>query len=187
MFAELKKLLMKRPLTITVAMLDSDEIRLNVVPHATAEDKKVNQQISYSHKSEVAAIPEAAVEALTTPLSITGAAEEIDERLPAILAEYIESHVQLQASFDRASGEIAEAVKAINERNKAKVKEKAVKKEEKSKSEDANTKPGETLPLWWTDRSVAAPGASQTRAAAPIQAVSPSTGQDISKMSEVTE
>jgi hypothetical protein len=70
----------------------------------------------------------------------------------------VESHVQLQETLDRASSEIAEAVKAIDERNKAKSKDKAVKKEEKSKSEEPKPKTDETLPLWWTDKSAAAPG-----------------------------
>jgi PRTRC genetic system protein E len=164
MFAELKKLLLKRSVTITVAGLDNEQIRVNVVPHERPEDKKANQQISYSHKGEVAPVPEDAIKALTTPLSITGAAEEIDAGLPAILSEYVESHLNLQASFDRASDEIAEAVKAIDERNKAKAKEKSAKKGCKDKDNDKEkgeeAKPDETLPLWWTDKSAAAPGAA---------------------------
>ena len=58
MFQELKSLLVKRPLTITIAMLDNEQIRLNVVPHPRPEDKKVNEQISYSHKNEVASVPD---------------------------------------------------------------------------------------------------------------------------------
>jgi PRTRC genetic system protein E len=119
MFQELKPLLEKHSLTITIALLDNEQIRLNVVPHSRPEDKKVNEQISYSHKSEVASVPDEAVKALTTPVSITGTAEEIDEKLPTVLSRYVESHVQLQNSFDRAGSEIAEAVKAIDDRNKA--------------------------------------------------------------------
>ena len=49
MFTELKQLFAMRSLTITVAAIDKDQIRVNVVPHARPEDKKVNEQISYSH------------------------------------------------------------------------------------------------------------------------------------------
>ncbi|MCU1315608.1 MAG: hypothetical protein JWN63_930, partial [Candidatus Acidoferrum typicum] len=42
MFIELKKLIAKRSLTITVAVLENEQIRVNVVPHARQEDSKVN-------------------------------------------------------------------------------------------------------------------------------------------------
>jgi PRTRC genetic system protein E len=157
-FTELKKLIAMRSLTITVAVLDDERIRINVVPHARPADSKVNEQIKYSNKSEVASVPEEAIKALTTPISITGTAEEIDAKFPAILCEYVESHVQLQETLHRASSEIAEAVKAIDERNKSRANAKTVKKEEKSKSEEPKPKADETLPLWWTDKNAAAPG-----------------------------
>src|ERR1041385_7172028 len=158
MFTELRKLLANRSLTITVALLDNSQIRVNVVPHVRPEDSKINEQIKYSNKSEVASVPEEAIKALTTPISIMGTAEEIDAKFPAILCAYVESHLQLQETLDRASSEIAEAVKAIDERNKSKANAKTVKKEEKSKREEPKPKADETLPLWWTDKTAAAPG-----------------------------
>lgn len=176
MFTELKQLLSKRSLTITVAVLDNEQIRVNVVPHARSEDNKVNEPIKYSSKSEVASVPEEAIKALTTPISITGTAEEIDEKFPAILSEYVESHVQLQGTLDRASNEIAEAVKAIDERNKAKTKDKAAKKDEKTKPEEPKPKADETLPLWWTDRTTAAPGTQpQPEPTAVVDAATPTS------------
>jgi PRTRC genetic system protein E len=152
MFVELKGLLAHRSLTITAAMLPDNEIRVNVVPSSSPEDKKANEKISYSHRDEVAAIPEQAIQALTTPVSITGTPEEIDANLPAVLSQYVESHVRLQDSLNRASAEIIEAVKAIEERNKAKKeKEKAGKKDDKNKAEEPKKKADDTLPLWWTD------------------------------------
>jgi PRTRC genetic system protein E len=169
MFTELKTILTYRTLTITVALTSDDQIRVNVVPHSRPEDKKANDQISYSHKSEVASIPEEAIKALTTPISITGTAEEIDDKLPAILSSYIESSVKLQDSLDRATSDIAAAVKAIDERNKAKSKDKQSKKDEKSKSTSAGetSKKDDNLPLWWTNPSVPAPGAA-TAASTPV-------------------
>jgi hypothetical protein len=76
-FAELKKLISTRSLAITVVVLDDEQIRVNVVPHARAADSKVNEQIKYSNKSEVASVPEEAIKALTTPISIT----ELPKRL----------------------------------------------------------------------------------------------------------
>ncbi len=188
MFTNLRKLLTKRSLTITVAVLDNEQIRVNVVPHARPEDNKVNEQIKYSTKSEVASVPEDAIKALTTPISITGTAEEIDAKFPAILSQYVESHVQLQETLDRASSEIAEAVKAIDERNKSKANAKTVKKEEKSKSEEPKLKADETLPLWWTDKSAAAPGTQpQPAATAVVDAATPAPQTLLTQSPEVTQ
>jgi PRTRC genetic system protein E len=120
MFKELQPLLARRSLTITVAALNDSTVRVNVIPHSRPEDTQVNEQIKYSHKDEVAAIPDAAVKALTTPISLTGTAEEIDAKLSDVLLQFVECHGQLQATFDRACTEISEAVKAIDERNKNK-------------------------------------------------------------------
>lgn len=163
MFTELKQLLARRSLTITVAALENEHLRVNVVPHSLPEDRKANDQIKYSHKNEVATVPDEAIKALITPLSITGTAEEIDVQFPAILSQYVESHVTLQQTLDRASSQISEAVKAIDERNKNKTKEKGTnskkeEKEEKAAKSQPETKSDETLPLWWTNASAPAPG-----------------------------
>ncbi len=166
MFQELHSLLRQRSLTITVAALNGEQIRVNIIPHSRPEDTKANDQIKYSHKDEVAGIPEAAVKALTTPISLTGTPEEIDAKLPEVLLQFVESHSQLQATFDRACTEISEAVRAIDERNKSKSKSKTSsakaeqKEDPKTNTGDGKPKPDETLPLWWTDRSVAPPGAA---------------------------
>ena len=164
MFKELQPLLAKRSLTMTIAALGDEQIRVNVIPHSRPEDTKINEQIKYSHKDEVAAIPDAAVKALTTPISLTGKAEEIDAKLSDVLLQFVESHGQLQATFDRACTEISDAVKAIDERNKNKSKAKTAgakteqKEDPKTKLDDGTAKPEETLPLWWTDKSVTPPG-----------------------------
>ena len=176
MFQELHSLLKKRSLTITIAALNGEQIRVNIIPHSRPEDSKANEQIKYSHKNEVAEIPEAAVKALTTPISLTGTAEEIDAKLPEVLVQFVESHSQLQATFDRACTEISEAVKAIDERNKNKPKSKTAsakaeqKEDPKTKAGDGKPKSDETLPLWWTDSSVAPPGAVTASGSGPSTA-----------------
>ena len=165
MLKELESLLAKRSLTITVAALAAGQVRVNVIPHSRPEDTKVNEQIKYTHKDEVAAIPDSAIKALTTPISLTGTAEEIDAKLADVLLQFVESHTQLQATFDRASTEIADAVKAIDERNKNKPKvktaaSKAEPKEDPKAKADDKPKQDETLPLWWTNPSVPPPGAA---------------------------
>ena len=187
MFTELKKLIAKRSLTITVAGVESEQIRVNVVPHARPEDKKINEQISYSHKSEVASVPDDAVKALTTPISITGTAEEIDEKFPGILTSYVESHIGLQNSLDRASGEISAAVKAIDERNKAKAKDKQAKKDEKNKTPEPETKKEETLPLWWTNPSAPAPGTTQPVSTSASTSAAPAQPTLVSQTAEVSQ
>lgn len=170
MFKELQSLLARRSLTITVASLGEEQIRVNVIPHSRPEDSKVNEQIKYSHKDEIAPIPDSAVKALTTPISLTGTAEEIDAKFSSVLLQFVESHTQLQVTFDRAGTEISEAVRAIDERNKSKFKTKTAgskaeqKEESKPKPDDDKPKAEETLPLWWTDSSVAPPGVNVTPA-----------------------
>jgi hypothetical protein len=73
MFIELMPLIEKRAITITVAALKNGHVRVNVVPAALAEDSKVNEKIGYPNKDKISKIPEPAIHALTTPLSLTGA------------------------------------------------------------------------------------------------------------------
>ena len=135
MFEELMPVIKRRPLTLTVSSLNGDLVRVNVVPHGLDEDKKVNDSIPYSSKEKVAKIPGEAIKALTTPLCLTGTAEEIDAGLVERLANFTESHVQLQEVFDEASKQIAEAVRAIKEREERDRKEK-----QKAKPKDAKLK-----------------------------------------------
>ena len=82
MFTELMPLIEQRPLTITVAILNGGrQIRVNVVPQSLEKDGKVNDKIGYSNKDKIAKVPDEAIKALTTPLSLTGTAEEIDTDL----------------------------------------------------------------------------------------------------------
>ena len=125
MFTELMPLIEQRPVTITVAVLNgSQRIRVNVVPKSLERDSKVNEKIGYSSKDKIAKVPDEAIRALTTPLSLTGTPEEIDAQLSQALREFAESHVRLQKTVDQAKEQIAEAVKAIEEREKNKSKSK---------------------------------------------------------------
>jgi PRTRC genetic system protein E len=193
MFTEIQPLLAKRSLTITVAALGEEQIRVNVIPHPRPEDAKVNEQLKYSHKDEIAPIPDGAVKALTTPISLTGRAEEIDAQLSGVLLQFVESHTQLQATFDRASTEMSEAVKAIDERNKNKPKMKAAvakaeqKEDAKAKQDDGKTKHEETLPLWWTDGSVQPPGVNAATPAPPASATHGEGSQSESQSANVQE
>ena len=152
MLTELKPLIESRPLTITVASLADGRIRVNVIPHALPKDAEANSKIKYSHKNEVAELPESAVKALTTPLSLTGTPEEIDAALPQALLQYSEAHLQLQQTLDQAKIQISEAVKAIDEREKAKAKSKSSAGKASDKHANGQEKPKADdvglLPLW---------------------------------------
>src|SRR5579859_2375966 len=96
MFRELMPLIESRPLSITVAVLTGGLIRVNVVPQMLEKDSKVNDKVGYSYKDKIAKIPESAINALTTPLSLTGTPEEIDQSLAETLTQFVESHGRLQ-------------------------------------------------------------------------------------------
>jgi PRTRC genetic system protein E len=152
MFIELMPLIERRTITITVSALKQGRIRVNVVPKMLAEDSKVNEKIGYSNKEKIAQIPESAVHALTTPLSLTGAPDELDSQLAEQLKAFVDSHIALQRSVDSARQEIADAVMAVEERdkNRSKTRTAPVTKAEKpseNRVEEA-TSPTDSLPLF---------------------------------------
>src|SRR5664280_679359 len=94
MFAELMPLLRKRRLLLTISLVEGDTIRATVVPQK-ASDTEDN--------------------ALTTPLAITGTAEELDRDLPQQLVEFTGAHLQLQTTLASAKAEMDAAAKAVRE------------------------------------------------------------------------
>src|ERR1039458_3874883 len=94
MFTELMPLLRKRRLLLTVSLIEGDTIRATVVPQK-ASDSEDN--------------------ALTTPLAITGTAEELDRELPQQLVEFTGSHIQLQSTLASAKAEMEAAAKTARE------------------------------------------------------------------------
>ena len=94
MFAELMPLLRKRRLLLTISLVEGDTIRATVVPQK-ASDTDDN--------------------ALTTPLAITGTAEELDRDLPQQLVEFTGAHLQLQTTLASAKAEMDAAAKAARE------------------------------------------------------------------------
>ena len=163
MFKELSPLIDNRPLTLTIVSMPDGKIRVCVVPQSLDKDQAVNKRVG--HRKEVANIPDEAIKALTTPLSLTGTAEELDAELPGILQKYVEKHVGLQQTLDRAATEIDEAVRAVVDREKDKAKAaKAAKQDEKKdekksddKKKDARTEDDGIPSLWCTPASTPAP------------------------------
>jgi PRTRC genetic system protein E len=107
MFKELAPYLRQRAVLLTVTRLEEDQIRVNVIPQKLKDGENA---------------------AMTTPLTVTGTAEELDRDLPATLVNFVASHLQLKNTLDRAKSEMDAAAKAAQA-------------EARSKSKTASTKP----------------------------------------------
>ena len=94
MFTELMPLLRKRGLIFTVSFVEGDTIRATVLPQKASESED---------------------NALTTPLAITGTAEELDRDLPQQLVEFTGAHLQLQTTLASAKAEMEAAAKAARD------------------------------------------------------------------------
>ena len=101
MFKELVPILRSRAVLMTATALDDDKIRVNVVP------KKMKDG---DH------------DALTTPLSVTGTAEELDTQLGSTLVGFVASHLQMKNALEKAKSEMDAATKAAQAEARAKSK-----------------------------------------------------------------
>ena len=101
MFKELVPILRNRAVLMTATALGDDQIRVNVVP------KKMKDGDN---------------DALTTPLSVTGTAEELDTQLAAILVGYVASHLQMKNALEKAKSEMDAATKTAQAEARAKSK-----------------------------------------------------------------
>jgi PRTRC genetic system protein E len=101
MFTELMPLLRKRRFLLSISPADGERIRVTLIPQKTTETED---------------------NAITTPLAITGTAEELDRELPAQLAEFVATHIQLQSTLATAKAEMEAAAKAAREEVRKKAK-----------------------------------------------------------------
>jgi PRTRC genetic system protein E len=122
MFQQLVPLLRQRSVLLIVTALEEDQIRVNVLPKKMADGENA---------------------ALTTPMSFTGTAAEVDAQLPDAIVSFVAGHLGLKNTLDRAKEEMAAAAKAAQDeaKNKSKTAKKAapsaepVKKEEQKATE----------------------------------------------------
>jgi PRTRC genetic system protein E len=84
-----------------VTSLEQDQIRVNVMPKKLAEGENA---------------------ALTTPMSFTGTAAELDAQLPDAIVSFVASHLELKNTLGRVTEEMAAAAKAAQEKSKYKSK-----------------------------------------------------------------
>jgi PRTRC genetic system protein E len=101
MFKELVPVLRDRAVLLTVTLLDEDQIRVNIVP------KKLKDGDN---------------DALTTPLSVTGTAEELDAELSSTIVGFVGSHLQMKNTLEKAKAEMDAASKAAQAEARAKSK-----------------------------------------------------------------
>jgi PRTRC genetic system protein E len=104
-FTELLPLLKQRVVMITVSDIGDGLLRVNVIPRRLGVDSDQSQ-------------------ALTTPLSITGGAEELDRELAGQLLSFTESVVKTASNLEELKTQHAAAVKAIDAENKKRLDEK---------------------------------------------------------------
>jgi len=91
MFKELGPLLRQRTVVMILTRLEDDTIRVNVIP------RKLNESEN---------------DALTTPLSVAGTAEELDAQLPSALVQFVGAHLELKNTLETAKEQMAAAGKA---------------------------------------------------------------------------
>jgi len=101
MFKELLPVLRDRAVLLTVTLVDADQIRVNIVP------KKLKDGDN---------------DALTTPLSVTGTAEDLDAELSPTIISFVGSHLQMKNTLEKAKAEMDAASKAAQAEARSKSK-----------------------------------------------------------------
>ncbi len=125
MFKELSPYLRQRAVLLTVTHIEEDQIRVNVIPQKLKDGENA---------------------ALTTPLTVTGTAEELDRDLPATLVDFVSSHLQLKNTLDRARAEMDAAAKTAQAEARSKTKA-PVKREPPKPESGAQEIPKPTQPV----------------------------------------
>ncbi|MGA2170727.1 MAG: PRTRC system protein E, partial [Terracidiphilus sp.] len=101
MFKELVPVLRDRAVLLTVTLVDADQIRVNIVPKKLKEGDN---------------------DALTTPLSVTGTAEDLDAELSSTIVGFVSSHLQMKNTLEKAKAEMDAASKVAQAEAHAKSK-----------------------------------------------------------------
>ncbi len=100
MFKELGPLLRQRTVVMILTRLEDDTIRVNVIP------RKLNESEN---------------DALTTPLSVAGTAEDLDAELSSALVQFVGAHLELRNTLETAKDQMAAAAKAAKAEARSKV------------------------------------------------------------------
>jgi PRTRC genetic system protein E len=126
MFKELAPYLRQRAVLLTVTHIEDDQIRVNVIPQKLKDGENA---------------------ALTTPLTVTGKADELDRDLPATLVNFVSAHLQLRNTLDRAKAEMDAAAKTAQAEARSKTKTMAKKEPPKPETTTPTDAPKPTQPV----------------------------------------
>ena len=105
MFAELLPILRNRPVMLTLALVGENAIRVNVIP----------KRLKDSDSGD---------DALTTPLTVTGAPDELDREFAAQLVGFTDAFVKLGSNLAEVEAAHATAVKAVEAEKKKEIENK---------------------------------------------------------------
>jgi len=165
MFAELLPILRNRPVMLTLALVGDNAIRVNVIP------KRVKDSDSGD-------------DALTTPLTVTGAPDELDREFAGQLVGFTDAFVKLGSHLAEIEAAHATAVRAVEAEKKKEIENKRKGSTSRPSSPTTEAKPGpvvkdgkpvfgtktgtaETPSLFDSHGTAAAPGEQQEPAASP--------------------
>jgi|GEM_PF-854136 PRTRC genetic system protein E len=126
MFKELAPVLRHRAVLMTITSTAEDQIRVNIVPKKLKDDENM---------------------ALTTPLTVTGTADELDSELGQTLVDFVGAHLHLKNTLVQAKADMDAAAKTAQAEARAKTKT-PVKKETTGTSgttETTSAKPSQML------------------------------------------
>ena len=99
MFKELAPYLRQRAVLLTITHLADDQISVSIIPKKLKDGENA---------------------ALTTPIKLTGTAEELDQDLPSSIVGFVAAHLQLKNTLDRAKAEMDAAGKVAQAEARAK-------------------------------------------------------------------
>ena len=168
MFKELGPLLRQRTVVMILTRLEDDTIRVNVIP------RKLNESEN---------------DALTTPLSVAGTAEELDAQLPSALVQFVGAHLELKNTLESAKEQMAAAAKTAKAEARSKVAPKTAPVQtepaaaETKKPADAAPKPAE--PQKQEARNASLFDTGPAPAAAPVPASDADEDEEI--LAEIAE
>jgi PRTRC genetic system protein E len=165
MFVELLPILRNRSVMLTLALVGDKAIRVNVIP----------KRLKDSDSGD---------DALTTPLTVTGAPDELDREFAGQLVGFTEAFVKLGSNLAEIEAAHTTAVKAVEAEKKKEIENKRKGTVSKASSTATETKPGpvvkdgkpvfgartvtaETPSLFDTPASSAISGESELRRPAP--------------------
>ena len=123
MFAELLPILRNRPVMLILALVGDNAIRVNVIP----------KRLKDSNSGD---------DALTTPLTVTGAPDELDREFAGQLVGFTDAFVKLGSNLAEIEAAHATAVKAVEAEKKKDIENKRKGSMSRPSSPTTEAKPG---------------------------------------------